>query len=89
MKNTADVADGKPIAVLLQSMSNVSAINPLVAFTTPMEERERCYSFILSLTPPETKLHLLLYYDIKLYLLLYHKYQISQLSCGVRGRTKE
>jgi hypothetical protein len=31
MKNTADVTDGKPIAVLLQSISGVSAINPLVA----------------------------------------------------------
>jgi hypothetical protein len=32
MKNTADVTDGKPIAVLLQSILGVSAINPLVAF---------------------------------------------------------
>jgi hypothetical protein len=32
MRNTADVTDGKPIAVLLQSISGVSAINPLVAF---------------------------------------------------------
>jgi hypothetical protein len=32
MRNTADVTDGKPIAVLLQSMSGVSAIKPLVAF---------------------------------------------------------
>jgi hypothetical protein len=32
MTNTADVTDGKPIAVLLQSISGVSAINPLVAF---------------------------------------------------------
>jgi hypothetical protein len=31
MKNTADVTGGKPIAVL-QSISAVSAINPLVAF---------------------------------------------------------
>jgi hypothetical protein len=30
--NTADVTGGKPIAVLLQSISGVSAINPLVAF---------------------------------------------------------
>jgi hypothetical protein len=33
MRNTADVAGGKPIAVLLQSISGVSAINPLVAFS--------------------------------------------------------
>jgi hypothetical protein len=32
VKNTADVIGGKPIAVLLQSISGVSAINPLVAF---------------------------------------------------------
>jgi hypothetical protein len=32
MKNTADVTGGKPIAVLLQSIPGVSAINPLVAF---------------------------------------------------------
>jgi hypothetical protein len=32
MSNTADVTGGKPIAVLLQSISSVSAINPLVAF---------------------------------------------------------
>jgi hypothetical protein len=32
MRNTAHVTGGKPIAVLLQSISDVSAINPLVAF---------------------------------------------------------
>jgi hypothetical protein len=32
MRNTADVTGGKPIAVLLQSISGVSANNPLVAF---------------------------------------------------------
>jgi hypothetical protein len=32
MRNTADVTGGKPIAVLLQSISGVSAINFLVAF---------------------------------------------------------
>jgi hypothetical protein len=32
MRNTADETGGKPIAVLLQSISGVSAINPLVAF---------------------------------------------------------
>jgi hypothetical protein len=32
MRNTADMAGGKPIAVLLQYISGVSAINPLVAF---------------------------------------------------------
>jgi hypothetical protein len=32
MKNTADVTGGNPIAVFLQSITGVSAINPLVAF---------------------------------------------------------
>jgi hypothetical protein len=32
MKDTADVTGGKLIGVLLQSISGVSAINPLVAF---------------------------------------------------------
>jgi hypothetical protein len=32
MRNTADVTGGKPIAILLQFISGVSAINPLVAF---------------------------------------------------------
>jgi hypothetical protein len=32
MRNTAEVTGGKPIAVLLQSISDVSAINALVAF---------------------------------------------------------
>jgi hypothetical protein len=32
LKKTADVTGGKPITVLLQSISGVSAINPLVAF---------------------------------------------------------
>jgi hypothetical protein len=32
MKNTADVTGGKPIAVLVQSISGVSDIYPLVAF---------------------------------------------------------
>jgi hypothetical protein len=32
MKNTAAVTGGKPIAVLLQSISGVCAINPLIDF---------------------------------------------------------
>jgi hypothetical protein len=32
VKNTADVTGGKAMAVLLQSISSVGAINPLVAF---------------------------------------------------------
>jgi hypothetical protein len=40
MTNTADVTNGKPIAVLLQSISGVSAINPLVAFYDTTRKRE-------------------------------------------------
>jgi hypothetical protein len=32
MRNTADVTGGKPIAVFLQSISGVSAINSLATF---------------------------------------------------------
>jgi Na+-transporting NADH:ubiquinone oxidoreductase subunit NqrB len=32
MRNTTDVTGGKPIAVLLQPISGVIAINPLIAF---------------------------------------------------------
>jgi hypothetical protein len=32
MRNTADVTGGKPIAAFFQSISGVSAINPLVVF---------------------------------------------------------
>jgi hypothetical protein len=32
MRNTADVTGGKPMSVLLQPVSGVSAINPLVGF---------------------------------------------------------
>jgi hypothetical protein len=55
MRNIADVIGGKSIAVLLQSISGVSAINPLSPFTTSREKRERCYTFILSETPHMTK----------------------------------
>jgi hypothetical protein len=32
MRNISNVTGGKPIAVLLQPISGISAINPLVAF---------------------------------------------------------
>jgi hypothetical protein len=48
MRNTANVK-GKPIAVLLQYISGVSALNPLVAFYD-IHGRKWHYSFILSTT---------------------------------------
>jgi hypothetical protein len=82
MRNTADVTGGKTIAVLLQSISGVSAINPLVAFTTSMKERERCYSFILSRTPHKIPGHHTRSNDYKLLQLLllqkvYYYYKIN------------
>jgi hypothetical protein len=53
LSNTADVTGGKPIAFLLQSISGISAINPLVAFYDIHGRKKRRYSFILSRTPHE------------------------------------
>jgi hypothetical protein len=55
MRNTADVTGGKPIAVLLQSISDVSAINPLVAFYDIHGGKTEVLFFILSRTPHKTK----------------------------------
>jgi hypothetical protein len=62
---TAGGTDGKPIAVWTQSISGANAINPLVAFTTSIEERERCYSFILPRTPHVTINRLSIYENSK------------------------
>jgi hypothetical protein len=55
MENTADLTGGKHIAILLQSISGVSAINLLVAFYDIHGGKREVYSFILSRTPHETK----------------------------------
>jgi hypothetical protein len=47
MKNTADVTGGNPIAVLLQSLSGVIAINPLVVFYDIQKERDAILLFCL------------------------------------------
>jgi hypothetical protein len=52
MKNTADVTGGKPIAVWSQSISDVSAINHLVAFYDIHEEKREVLFFYLV---PDTK----------------------------------
>jgi hypothetical protein len=57
MGNTADVTSGKPIAVLLQSISGVSAVNPLVAFYDIHEgKREVLFFYLL----PDTTRDLIL-----------------------------
>jgi hypothetical protein len=45
MKSTADVTGGKPIAVLSQSNSGVSVINPLDAFYDIHERKREVLSF--------------------------------------------
>jgi hypothetical protein len=48
MRNTPDVTGGKPIAVLLQSIPGVSAINPLVAFyDIPGRKREVIFFYFV------------------------------------------
>jgi hypothetical protein len=60
MRNTADVTGGKPIAVLLQSISGVSAINPLVAFyDIHGGEREVLFFYFFM----KTYLNLINYFD--------------------------
>jgi hypothetical protein len=50
MRNTADVTGGKLIAVLLQSILGVSAINPLVAFYPWRKERGVFFYFVPDVT---------------------------------------
>jgi hypothetical protein len=52
MGTTADVIGGKPIAVLLQCISGVSAINSLVAFYDIHEEKREVLFFYF--VPHET-----------------------------------
>jgi hypothetical protein len=54
MRNTADVTGGKLIAVLMQSISGVSAINPLVAVYDVHGGKGEVLFFVLSRTPHET-----------------------------------
>jgi hypothetical protein len=55
MRETADVTGGKPIAVLLQSTSDVGAINPLVAFyNIHGRKREVLFFYIVPDTTRDT-----------------------------------
>jgi hypothetical protein len=61
MRNTADVTGVKPITVLLQSISGVNVVNPLVAF---YEIHGRNIEVLLFYFVPDTTrdmLHLILY----------------------------
>jgi hypothetical protein len=58
MRHTGDVTGGKPIAVLLQSISGVSAINPLVAFYDIQGgKREVLFFYFVPDTTQGTKPH--------------------------------
>jgi hypothetical protein len=67
MRNTADVT-GKPIAVLLESISSVSAINPLVAFYDIHGEKREVLFFHFVADPTR---------DLLLVFELYVKYWIK------------
>jgi hypothetical protein len=54
MMNTADVKVGKPIAVWLQSISGVSAINPLVTFYDIHGGKREVLFFYFVETVPDT-----------------------------------
>jgi hypothetical protein len=56
VKNTADVTGGKPIAIFLQSISGVSAINPLVAFYDIQGEKREALFFYF--VPDTTRDHI-------------------------------
>jgi hypothetical protein len=56
MRNTADLTGGKPLTVLLQSISDVSAINPSVAFyDTHGRKREMQFFYFVPDTTRESK----------------------------------
>jgi hypothetical protein len=67
MKNTADVAGGKPIAVLL-SISGVSAINTLVAFyDIHGGKREVLFFYFVPDTTPDSIFFLINFHDSQIY----------------------
>jgi hypothetical protein len=64
MRNTADVTGGMPIAVLLQSITGVNAINPLVDFyDIHGGNREVLFFYFVPDTPPERSGIFVIYYQ--------------------------
>jgi hypothetical protein len=61
MRNTADVTGGKRIAALLQSISGVSAINPLVAFYDIHRGKREVLFFY---NVPDTRREIIIFLDI-------------------------
>jgi hypothetical protein len=72
MRNTADVTGGKPIAVLLQSISGVSAINLLVAFYDIHEGKRE--AILLFCPGHHTRRSLVLLRKLKLHAISYVVY---------------
>jgi hypothetical protein len=72
MRNTVDVTGGKPIAALSQSISGVSAINPLVAFYDIHGGKKEVIFFYL--VPDTTRGKIISNYKI----LKSHKIQVSK-----------
>jgi hypothetical protein len=69
-RKTADVTSGKPIAVWSQSISDVSAINPLVAFYGIHGRKREVLLFFLARTPHEAFITII-YFNAYTYI---HKY---------------
>jgi hypothetical protein len=65
MRNTADVTGGEPIAVLLQSISGVKSINPLVAFYDIHGGKREVlfFYFVLDTTRDFSYIHIIFYYN--------------------------
>jgi hypothetical protein len=65
MRNTADVTGGKPIAVLLQSISDVS-VNPLVAFyDIHRGKREMLFFYFVPDTTRDIHIYVVVYVYVK------------------------
>jgi hypothetical protein len=64
---TMDAICGQIICTYKKNLIQSPTYLQIVPFTTSMEERERCYSFVLSRTLHETffSLHTFMNYDLK------------------------
>jgi hypothetical protein len=82
MRNTAEVTGGKPIAVLSQSISGVSAISRLVAFYDIHEGRREVLFFYF--VPDTTRDYILVYlFTFYLFLIIIHvHFLITQSKCS-------
>jgi hypothetical protein len=59
MRNTADITGGKPIAVRSQSISDVSTVNPFVAFYDIHGRKTEVFFYFV----PDTKRDVFLYFE--------------------------